>query len=111
MINPVCLNLEALIIPLNTQGLKRDVLRIVIRTFTTFACAAVALFVPFFDRMVEFVGSFCSISVSVIFPTMCYLKLCAKSLSPTEKILNLMILCAGIIMAITGTYSSITASE
>eukprot|EP00475_Leptophrys_vorax_P037934 TRINITY_DN6602_c0_g1_i2.p1 TRINITY_DN6602_c0_g1~~TRINITY_DN6602_c0_g1_i2.p1 ORF type:complete len:485 (-),score=97.78 TRINITY_DN6602_c0_g1_i2:68-1522(-) len=31
----VCLNLEALIIPLNTQGLKRDVLRIVIRTFTT----------------------------------------------------------------------------
>lgn len=63
--------------------------------------------IPSFDRIVEFIGSFCSFTVSVIFPCACYLKLHGSRISFLEKMLNVLIVIGGVACAIMGTYLSI----
>ncbi|KAA8529421.1 hypothetical protein F0562_033780 [Nyssa sinensis] len=46
-----------------------------IRTFLVISTVFVALTVPFFGYVMAFIGAFLSISVSILFPCLCYLKI------------------------------------
>lgn len=70
--------------------------------------AAVALTFPFFGYVMEFIGSFLSISVSILFPCFCYLKLKKgyKSLG-LEVVVIGMIIGMGFFVAVVGMFTSV----
>lgn len=75
----------------------------VIRSVLTGACLLTALSLPFFARVVGFIGSFCCCFVSVMFPCAAALKLLGPSMSPKERSLNWLLLLYGTICCVWGT--------
>lgn len=60
--------------------------------------------VPYFGYVMAIIGSFLTLTVSVIFPSMCYLKLYDEELSDKEKMANYVVVAIGIACAVSGTY-------
>ncbi|KAF3794209.1 Vacuolar amino acid transporter 1 [Nymphaea thermarum] len=78
------------------------------RTTLVASTALVALAVPFFGYMMALIGSFLSITVSVLFPCICYLKICkGYRRSKLEVATIAVIMVVGCLIAIEGTYSSL----
>ncbi|CAN6484712.1 unnamed protein product [Victoria cruziana] len=75
------------------------------RTMLVASTVLVALVVPSFGDMMALIGSFLSISLSVLFPCICYLKICRKSV--LEVLMIAVIIVVGCWIAIEGTYSSL----
>ena len=63
--------------------------------------------VPFFGYVMAVIGSFLTITVSVIFPSLCYLKLFDAELQQKDKLINYFIVALGIFCALSGTYTSV----
>ena len=78
-----------------------------IRTLLVISTVAVALAVPFFGYLMALIGSLLSCSVSIILPSICYLKLFGTSIAKHEMSLVFIILILGIGTGIVGTYSSL----
>nr|ADE75733.1 unknown [Picea sitchensis] len=78
-----------------------------IRTLLVISTVAVALALPFFGYLMALIGSSLSCSVSIIIPSICYLKLFGASISRHEMSLIFIILILGIVTGIVGTYSSL----
>lgn len=80
-----------------------------IRTGLVVSTVAVALLVPFFGYMMAFIGSFMSISVAVILPCLCYLRIFGRrgGVSSVEYAFLVAILVVGLVSALVGTYSAI----
>jgi len=53
------------------------------------------------------VGSFLTMTVSVIFPSMCYLKIFGDELTPAERNLNYVIIILGLGCATSGTWTAV----
>ncbi|RDX78866.1 Amino acid transporter AVT1I, partial [Mucuna pruriens] len=87
---------------------KRKVISILIRTTIVVATVVMALFMPFFGYIMAFIGSFFSVSMSLLFPCLCYLKLnkTARQFG-WELIIIITILLIGIFIGILGTYLSV----
>ncbi|XP_060213426.1 amino acid transporter AVT1I-like [Lycium barbarum] len=80
-----------------------------IRTFLVISTVSVALAVPFFGYVMIFTGAFLGVSVSILLPCLCYLKI-KKPLSRNfyiEVMFIGLILVFGISVAISGTYISL----
>ncbi|KAJ9709311.1 hypothetical protein PVL29_001000 [Vitis rotundifolia] len=81
---------------------------ITIRTVLVISTAVVALTVPFFGYIMEFIGAFLSVTVSLLFPCIFYLKINKASQSfGLELIAIIAILALGSFVAVTGTYTSL----
>lgn len=63
--------------------------------------------VPFFGDLMCIVGSFLTLTVSVIFPSLCYLKLYGDDLKQAEKNLNYVLISLGIVCAASGTWTAV----
>ncbi|XP_034696277.1 amino acid transporter AVT1I-like [Vitis riparia] len=81
---------------------------ITIRTALVISTVVVALTVPFFGYIMEFIGAFLSVTVSMLFPCIFYLKINKASRSfGLELIAIIAILVLGSFVAVTGTYTSL----
>ncbi|OIT25882.1 PREDICTED: vacuolar amino acid transporter 1-like [Nicotiana attenuata] len=82
---------------------------LVIRTVLVISTVIVALVVPFFEYVMTFIGAFTGISLSILFPCICYLKI-RKPYSRSvgiEVIFIGVIIVLGSFVAIYGTYVSL----
>jgi vesicular inhibitory amino acid transporter len=68
-----------------------------------------AVELPFFGVAMSLVGAVLTLSVSLIFPTACYLKMFGDELEPAEKWLNYAIVGLGFICVASGTTSALLA--
>ncbi|XP_058092102.1 amino acid transporter AVT1I-like [Magnolia sinica] len=78
-----------------------------IRTLLVISTVVVALTVPFFGSLMAFIGSFLSSMVSMVLPCLYYLKISSSRGGKIELVLVWGILVMGVLIAITGTYSSV----
>ncbi|GMH43182.1 hypothetical protein BSKO_11104 [Bryopsis sp. KO-2023] len=63
--------------------------------------------VPYFAQVMSIVGSFLTITVSVMFPALCHLKLFDEDLETNEKYLNYLVLALGGFCAVSGTWTAV----
>jgi vesicular inhibitory amino acid transporter len=68
-----------------------------------------AVKLPFFGVAMSLVGAVLTLSVSLIFPTACYLKMFGDELDAKEKWLNYAIVGLGFLCVGSGTYSAVSA--
>lgn len=79
-----------------------------IRTVLVISTAVVALAVPFFGYVMAFIGSFLSVTVSILLPCLCYLNIYkGYRRFGLELVLIVAIVLMGIVVAVTGTYTSL----
>ncbi|KAG5608022.1 hypothetical protein H5410_029514 [Solanum commersonii] len=76
-----------------------------IRTFLVISTVIVALTIPFFGYVMTFTGALLGVTVSILLPCLCYLKI--KKPSYLEVVFIGMILVFGSSVAISGTYTSL----
>ncbi|XP_076889573.1 amino acid transporter AVT1I-like [Bidens hawaiensis] len=81
---------------------------ILMRTIFVISTVVVALALPFFGYLMSLVGAFLSITVSIILPSLCYLKISGSYRRfGLELVLIGFIVFIGIFVAIAGTYTSL----
>ncbi|TKY58861.1 Vacuolar amino acid transporter 1 [Spatholobus suberectus] len=87
---------------------KRKPIAILIRTIIVISTVLMALFMPFFDYIMAFIGAFLSVTISMLFPCLCYLKInkAARQFG-LELIIIIAILIMGTFIGIVGTYLSV----
>ncbi|RDX62726.1 Amino acid transporter AVT1A, partial [Mucuna pruriens] len=80
---------------------------ILLRTALVVSTVCAAFLIPFFGLVMALIGSlFCEI-VSVIMPSLCFLKIVGKKATSTQVALSVIITTIGVICGILGTYSSV----
>jgi hypothetical protein len=83
---------------------------VIIRLFLTVIVLLVALFLPYFGRIMSFCGSLLSFTVSVTFPPAAYVALHRDELSRSAKVFNWGLTCFGVVFGLMGTVASVTGS-
>ncbi|KAL2633117.1 hypothetical protein R1flu_004596 [Riccia fluitans] len=78
-----------------------------IRSLLVFSTVIVALAIPFFGLMMAFIGSCLSITVAVILPCLCYLRIYGRGVSFAEVSVLITVVFVGVITGFVGTYSAI----
>lgn len=87
---------------------KSRSLSVLIKTVLVISTVIVALTIPFFGYVMAFIGSFLSVTVSIIFPCLCYLKINKTAQSfGLEPMVIMGILLVGSIVCVLGTYISL----
>lgn len=85
-----------------------SIISLLIRTILVVSSVMIALIVPFFGYVMAFIGAFLSVSVSILFPCMCYLKINRKSREFGAKLVFISIIVVfGVLVAVTGTIVSV----
>ncbi|XVF70066.1 hypothetical protein PTKIN_Ptkin11bG0131600 [Pterospermum kingtungense] len=82
-------------------------LSIIIRTLLVISTAIVAITIPFFDYVMAFIGSFLVVTMSIILPCLCYLKINGDTQNLLGKILIIFILVFASFIAVVGTFTSV----
>ena len=77
------------------------------RTGLGLGALLLATSIPYFGYFMAVIGSFLTLTVSVIFPSACYLRLYGDTLSKPEKLLNYGVITLGILCACSGTAVSV----
>nr|KYP38699.1 Vacuolar amino acid transporter 1 [Cajanus cajan] len=87
---------------------KRKSIAILVRTTIVVSTVVMALFMPFFGYIMELIGAFFSVTMSLLFPCLCYLQI-NKSVRQlgSELIIIIVILLIGTFIGIMGTYLSV----
>ncbi|XP_061361089.1 amino acid transporter AVT1A-like [Gastrolobium bilobum] len=80
---------------------------ILLRTALVASTVCAAFLIPFFGLVMALIGSLFSILVSVIMPSLCFLKIVGKKATNTQVALSVIITALGIICGLLGTYSSV----
>lgn len=87
---------------------KIRVIGILIRTVLVISTVFVACSVPFFGYVMAFIGAFLSVTVSMLFPCLCYLKMHKRAQSfGLESVIITGILVAASFIGVVGTYTSL----
>lgn len=79
----------------------------VMRTGLGLGALTVAAKVPFFAVVMSLIGSFLTLTVSVIFPSACYLKMFEDDIGDGERALNWAIMLVGGFCVVAGSYSAL----
>ena len=83
-------------------------LSILVRTVIVISTVVVALTIPFFGYVMAFIGAFLSVTVSLLLPCLCYLRIDKSARSfGLELVFIVGILIFGSFVGIIGTYTSI----
>lgn len=77
------------------------------RTGLGLGCLFLATQVPFFGQFMAIVGSFLTLTVSVIFPSLCYMKLYGGEIKNSEKLMNYSVVSLGCMCAVSGTWTAV----
>ncbi|RDX89342.1 Amino acid transporter AVT1I, partial [Mucuna pruriens] len=87
---------------------KTKAISILIRTTIVVSTVLMALFMPFFGYIMAFIGASFSVTISLLFPCLCYLKInkAARQFG-LEFIIIIAILIIGTFIEILGTYLSL----
>ncbi|XP_024923210.3 amino acid transporter AVT1I isoform X1 [Ziziphus jujuba] len=103
IITPIASAIEDNFVFRNSQ-----LISILIRTLLVISTVFVALVVPFFGYIMAFIGAFLSVTVSLLLPCLCYLKInkAARNFG-FQLIIILGILVAGSFVGVVGTYTSL----
>ena len=111
-LNPVALMVEEAVMSnregegraLSTsQSCKNTICSMTIRILLSAACVAAAVSLPFFARVVGFIGAFCSCFVSIVFPTAAALVLLKNEMSSAEIVFAWAVLILGSVCTVWGT--------
>ncbi|KAG6426275.1 hypothetical protein SASPL_110496 [Salvia splendens] len=103
IISPIATALEEKFVQNNSYGLS-----LLIRTSLVVCSVVIALIMPFFGYVMAFIGAFLSVSASILFPCLCYVKINKASRGlGLELMFILVILIFGIFIAVTGTFVSV----
>ncbi|KAI3467344.1 hypothetical protein Pfo_024007 [Paulownia fortunei] len=103
IVSPIATALEETLILQNSRSTS-----LTIRTVLVISTVIMALIVPFFGYVMAFIGAFLSISASILFPCLCYLKINKASRKfGVELMFILVILVLGFFVAVTGTFISV----
>jgi len=106
-LDPVARGLERRLgLDINGAGLDPLLAR-VSRTTLGVGTLVGAASLPFFGIMMSLLGSFLTLVVSVIFPSLCYLKLFDGKMSDNERYLNYFVVALGVFCACSGTWTAI----
>ncbi|XP_022147778.1 amino acid transporter AVT1A-like isoform X2 [Momordica charantia] len=81
---------------------------ILLRTTLVASSVFVAFLLPFFGLVMALIGSFLSILVAVIIPTMCFLKIMGREATKMQITSSITVIGLGIASATLGTYSSLS---
>mmetsp|Transcript_25214 Transcript_25214/g.42238 ORF Transcript_25214/g.42238 Transcript_25214/m.42238 type:complete len:490 (+) Transcript_25214:120-1589(+) len=93
------------------EGEDKAMQSIVGRTGLGFFALVLATSVPDFALFMALLGSFLTLTVSIIFPSLCYLKIFGPGLSQQEKWLNYFTVGLGCFCAVSGTTAAITGLQ
>ncbi|XP_068469243.1 amino acid transporter AVT1A-like isoform X2 [Phaseolus vulgaris] len=80
---------------------------VLIRIALVVSTVCAAFLIPFFGYVMALIGSLFSILVSVIFPSLCFMRIVGKKATCTQVVLSVVIAVFGVIFGILGTYSSV----
>ncbi|TKY70934.1 Amino acid transporter ANTL1 [Spatholobus suberectus] len=80
---------------------------ILLRTALVVSTVCAAFLIPFFGFVMALIGSLFSILVSVILPSLCFMKIVGKKATYTQVSLSIVIVAFGVICGVLGTYSSV----
>ncbi|XP_047160217.1 amino acid transporter AVT1A-like [Vigna umbellata] len=80
---------------------------VLIRVALVVSTVCAAFLIPFFGYVMALIGSLFSILVSVIFPSLCFMRIVGKKASNTQVALSVVITAFGVIFGVLGTYSSV----
>ncbi|RZC31214.1 Amino acid transporter AVT1A isoform B [Glycine soja] len=80
---------------------------ILLRTALVVSTVCAAFLIPFFGFVMALIGSLFSVLVSVIMPSLCFMKIVGKKATATQVALSVVITTFGVICGILGTYSSV----
>ncbi|XP_004513746.1 amino acid transporter AVT1A-like [Cicer arietinum] len=80
---------------------------ILLRTALVISTVCAAFLIPFFGLVMALIGSLFSMLVSVIMPSLCFLKIVGKKATKTQVTMSVIIAALGIICGLLGTYSSL----
>lgn len=81
---------------------------LLIRTTIVISTVVVALIIPFFGYIMAFIGAFLSVTISILLPCLCYLKIRkARQSFGVELVLIVGVLVMGSFVAVVGTYTSL----
>ncbi|KAH7570098.1 hypothetical protein ACOSP7_018044 [Xanthoceras sorbifolium] len=113
LINPLT-KYAVIITPIATAIEERSTFRnsrplsILIRSVIVISTVIVALTIPFFGYVMAFTGSFLSVTVSILLPCLCYLRInkAAQSFG-LELMIIVGILVVGSLVGVVGTYTSL----
>jgi len=102
---PLNANVEQIYAPLidSYSSGVREIVRLSGRTFISFLVVFVSIVFPEFHQVLCLLGSLFSMTICVVFPCMCYSVLYKGKLSPSEIIINKIIIYVSSIVAIIGT--------
>ncbi|QHO38813.1 vacuolar amino acid transporter 1-like [Arachis hypogaea] len=101
---PIALSIEELI---PNNKLRCHATAIAIRTFLVISSLVVALSVPYFGALMALIGAFMSMTVALIYPCACYLKIHNGRLSKLEITKCVLVIIVGVLSSIVGTYSAL----
>ena len=102
--NPVSLMVEEVVLSEeDIRSWKTTLCSMAIRIMLSAACVAAAISLPFFARVVGFIGAFCSCFVSIVFPTAAALVLLKGEMSSFEYMFCWSVLIFGIVCTAWGT--------
>jgi len=113
-LHPVAISVEDLIYDcVEAKGItvkNERMFGLIVRTCLTVFITIIAVSVPYFARIVSFVGAFCSFTVSGSFPLMCYEKIFIKQMPPAQLWFNRFLIAFCILGAFWGTAATFYAS-
>ncbi|XP_068648353.1 amino acid transporter AVT1A-like [Aristolochia californica] len=104
LMNPLSRSLEELL-PLGTT--HEYWFSMMLRTILVISTVCVAFLLPFFGLVMALIGSLLSISVAIIIPALCFIKIARNKATPIEVTLSIAVVVLGVISAAFGTYSSL----
>ncbi|KAK9921814.1 hypothetical protein M0R45_030310 [Rubus argutus] len=81
---------------------------ILLRTALVISTVGAAFLIPFFGLVLALIGSLLNILVSVIVPTLCFLRIAGMKASRIQVVSSIVVAALGVIAAILGTYSSVS---
>lgn len=103
LMNPLARSIEELL-PISVS--RSYACFILLRTTLVISTVFVAFVIPFFGLVMALIGSFLSILMAVIMPSLCYLRIVKKA-SKVQTAFSVAVVALGIVSGLLGTYSSL----
>ena len=107
-LDPVAKELERTLGVSHARGSKTRIMANAARTSLSMAALLLATSLPLFGYVMSVMGSFLTLTVSLIFPSLCYLKLYDDELRAGEKFGNWALVSVGGAAAIFGTFTAVS---
>ncbi|KAK9138929.1 hypothetical protein Sjap_009523 [Stephania japonica] len=102
---PIALQLEH-VFPSTMSSKMRMLTRGSIGSFLLLGILGLALSVPYFEHVLGLTGSLVSVSISIVFPCVFYIKIYRSQISKPTLALNLILVTTGVLLSIVGTIYS-----